>query len=139
MRGLYDLAFVIEESVFTALRANTALVAKLGNNAGAIRQTRTHQKLLVPSIGVFRVADAVDELEVPVLLQFDWFAPSVNAARELRKMTLQTVLSDYTFTLGNLQLWARYQGGGREEDPEAGVAHLRGDVEFHPYRELSHT
>jgi len=139
MRGLIDLAFVLEEQVVAMLRANNTLTTLLGGNAGAIRQTFTGQKFLCPSVGIFRIGDDVTELETPVILQFDWFALSLNAARALRLQTLQTVTSNYHFTLGTLAVWTRYLGTRREQDPQEGVAHLSGDVEFHPYREDNQT
>jgi hypothetical protein len=146
VRGLIDLAFVLEEQVVAVLRANTTLTTLLGGNAGAIRQMFTGQKLLfLPSgevsaqVGIFRVADDVAELEIPVILQFNWFGPTLNIIRQVRKETLRTVMSDYTETLGTLQVWTRYLGTRREQDPQEGIAHLSGDVEFHPYREYSQT
>lgn len=135
MRGLPDLSFELEEAVLTALRSNTALVTLLGNNAQAIRQRFTNQAILVPSIGIQRIGDIVTETEVPVLLQFDFFGEGLQQARALRRLTLQTLYSDYHFTLGSLLLWTEYQGTRRESDPEDGTSYLSTDITFHPYRE----
>lgn len=144
-RGLIDLAFDLEAVVLTALRSDAALLALLANDARRIRQRHTFQDLLVPSVGLFRVADDVNETEIPVILQFDWFAQYVEssqrqaleAAADLRSATLRVVLSNYTRTFGLAGVWTRYLGTRRNEDPRSGVAHLSGDVEFHPYRTYS--
>jgi hypothetical protein len=138
MRSYPDLAFDIEEALFTTLRSNTTLVTgQLGGNAQAIRQTMDNQARLVPSIGIRRIADDLTELEMPVLVQFDWFGISLAQTRELRRQTLLLVSGDYTFTLAGIELWSRYLGTRREDDPEPLVSHLSGDVEFHPYREYT--
>ena len=134
MRGYPDLAFDLEEALVSTLRTDVALVTLHGGNAAAIRQSFTSQAILVPSTGIQRIAGDVTELEMPVLIQFDWFARSLTSARALRKRTLELVSGDYTFTLGGIEIWTRYLGTRRDDDPEAGVAHLSADIEFHPYR-----
>src|SRR3990167_7845674 len=123
MRGYPDLAFEIEEALFTTLRSLSALVSgQLGGNAQAIRQTIDNQDRLVPSIGIRRIAGDLTELEMSVLVQFDWFGISLTQVRELRRLTLLVVSGDYTFTLVGIELWTRYLGTRREDDPEAGVS-----------------
>jgi hypothetical protein len=141
-RGLIDLAYDLEEVMIAALRADATLLALVANDERRIRQRHTFQDLVVPSVGIFRVADDVVETEIPVILQFDWFAQydavgqltALEVARDMRAATLRVVLSNYTRTVSGIGLWTRYLGTRRNEDPRSGVAHLSGDVEFHPYR-----
>jgi hypothetical protein len=138
MRGFPELSFEIEEAVVTALRANSAIVdGILSGNSARIHQRFTFDERSVPGIRIQRIGDEVTELEAPVLLQFDFFGTTLQQARSLRRLTLETVYSDYHFTLGSVALRTEYQGTRREDDPESGVAYLSTDVLFHPYREYT--
>ena len=70
-------------------------------------------------------------------MDFEIFAENLQSAKTMRKLVLETVYSDYHFTLGSIDLWAEYQGTLREEDPDVGVSQLFMVIVFHPYRDTN--
>lgn len=138
MRGMPDLPFLLEEELLTLIRGTPAIVTgQLGGNARAVRQTRTKQELLVPSVGVQRIDSGEREIDGVVLIQFDFFHRSYNENRALRNAVLSVVHNDYHRTLGSLAIYSLYQGGRRHDDPTASSSHMSDDVEYHPYREYA--
>lgn len=134
MRTFIDVPFELQEAVVAALRANAALVTALGGNAGAIRQRWGFDEELVPSMTVLDVANTVDESNVPMILQFDWYGRTLQEARTIRRLTLLAVHSDSHRTIGGLEVFSIYREGERQQDPKMGVSHLSGDLEYFPYR-----
>lgn len=143
-RGFPDLPFLMEEKIVAALRGDSTLVGYLGGNRHAIREFRTFQELMVPSIGVQRIDTAELEIEGLALFQFHFFARAMNdtqttaglvyGVRTIRNAALRIVHSDYHWTVGGLDLFSLYQGGRRHDDPTATSVYVSDDIEYHPYR-----
>lgn len=134
-RGFPDLPFVTEEKMVALLRGNSALVTThFKGNAKAIRQFRTFQALLIPSVGVQRIDSAELEIEGLVLIQYHFFHRSLTELRALRNDVLAIVHSDYHWTAAGLELFSLYSSGRRHDDPTASSVYVSDDIEYHPYR-----
>jgi hypothetical protein len=134
-RGFPDLPFLTEEQIVGALRGNNALVTThFAGDAKAIRQLRTFQELMVPSVGIQRIDSDELEIEGLVLIQFHFFHRNLSELRTLRNDVLRLVHSDYHFTIGGLEMYSLYSGGRRHDDPTASSVYISDDIEYHPYR-----
>lgn len=121
----------VVEALLARLEADAALLALIGSVA-AITQQEDGRELRVPSVEYLIVSDAEVETTERVLVQWDLFGRTTEAAVDLERRLRQLLTARMPVSVGGVAMWMLYQGSRTHADAGRGVKHRSFDVLYMP-------